>query len=57
MKLYITSDWHFEVSEFRDPVPFYGPPEGGVSGLFHGSWLVTPPGFCNEIGGLWPIAP
>lgn len=30
-----------ETGVFRviDPVPFFGPPDGGVSGLFHGGWL------------------
>lgn len=41
----------------RDPVPFVGPPECGVSGLLHGVWLAAPSKFCNEIGGLLPIAP
>jgi putative transposase len=40
-----------------DPRPFSGPPEAGVSGLSHGGGLGAPPGFCNAIGGLWPMAP
>jgi len=39
-----------------DPVPFFGPPDGGLSRLLHGGWLAAPPEFCNEIGGLLPIA-
>jgi transposase len=40
-----------------DPRPFSGPPEAGVSGHLHGGGLGAPPGFCSEIGGLWPMAP
>ena len=40
-----------------DPVPIVGPPEGRLSDLCHGGGLAAPPGFCNEIGVLWPIAP
>jgi hypothetical protein len=39
------------------PKPFIGPPELGVSGLLQGDGLAASPKFCNEIGGLLPIAP
>lgn len=40
-----------------DPIPLFGPPEGGVSRLFHDGGLVAPSGLINEIGTLCPIAP
>ena len=40
-----------------DLPPIVGPPEGRVSGLYHGAGLGAPPGFCNEIGTLLPMDP
>lgn len=40
-----------------DPIPFFGPPEGGVFRLFHDGGLTAPSGLINEIGTLCPIAP
>ena len=40
-----------------DPIPLFGPPEGGVFRLLHDGGLVAPSGLINEIGTLWPIAP
>jgi hypothetical protein len=37
--------------------PNFGPPEDRVFRLYHDGGLVAPPGFCNEIGTLFPIAP
>jgi SRSO17 transposase len=52
----------FPPSEIRvrpliDPIPLFGPPEGGVFQLLHDGGLVAPSGLINEIGILWPIAP
>ena len=40
-----------------DPIPLFGPPEGGVFRLLHDDGLVALSGLINEIGTLWPIAP
>jgi hypothetical protein len=37
--------------------PIFGPPDVRVFRLHHDGGLGSPPGFCNVIGTLYPIAP